>query len=419
MHSSIIRKRIALVLFAMVLIHGVVLWQEWWAIPIGFPDFSIFYTAGKIVAEGRGTQLYDDEVQESVQRSFAAQGVQKRRTILPFNHPPFEAAFFAPFTVLSFLNAYFVWLFVNLGILLVLGWTLRKHLPILRETPLWLWMLACLAFSPIFIALMQGQDSILLLLCYGMTWIALRRHRDFSAGAWLGLGLCKYHLLLPFLVVFLLQKRTKVVAGFLAVALILGVIGLAAVGWQGVLSYPRYVRSAEQTLKYGWNAEHRNTPNLRGFFVTILPGGDSRFAQGLIIATSLALLALSGYAWLAASSSNQAARQFAFALNLLMTLLVSFHAYVQDVSLLFLALLLILDALIERPAIPNWTRRALLLCSAILVCSPIYLVLILRFSYLQALTPVLLALFAAIYAAIVSLRHAHSLSTEVAISAAP
>jgi hypothetical protein len=77
---------------------------------------------------------------------------------------------------------------------------------------------ALLAVHAIVLKRMLGQDSILLLLCYGLAWVALVKKSDFAAGAWLALGLCKYHLVLPFVLRFVLERRArraKVIAGSL------------------------------------------------------------------------------------------------------------------------------------------------------------------------------------------------------------
>src|ERR1700756_3790412 len=131
MASKISRKEVVLLLGAMLAVHAIVLKQEWREIPIR-TDFSIFYTAGKIVAEHRGRQLYDYPLQESVQRSSILGGVQKSDFILPYNHLPFEALLFVPLSLLPYLPAYLVWLGINLGLLIVAGISIRRHLPLGR-----------------------------------------------------------------------------------------------------------------------------------------------------------------------------------------------------------------------------------------------------------------------------------------------
>lgn len=391
------RTTLPLLVGASLILHAALLWKEWWAIPIGFPDFCIFYTAGSILRDGRGVELYDQKLQESVQRSFAAGGIAHRGSILPYFHPPFEAVFFVPFTYLSYLSAYFVWAAINLGMLIAVGLILHKHLPALRGLPRWFWIVAGVAFTPTFIALLQGQDSILLLFCYTMSFLALRRNSEFSAGAWLSLGLVKYHLLLPFLLAFLWQKRSKVIVGFSTGALVLGLVALAGVGWQGLLSYPAYVWKSEHSNIYSWNNFHGNTTNLRGLLLSELPGGElpqnARLVQGLLIVSSLAVLGIAGWTWRKVKFFSSREGELAFALNLLAALLVSYHAFVQDMSLLLLAIPLVLNVVCSDFRFPGWKRKVLLLCAGILSCSPVYLILTLGFNELSAITWVVLVFF--------------------------
>jgi hypothetical protein len=88
------QRKLALYFVAVIVLHGYVLWQARRFIPQGLADFSIFYTAGRIVRDGNGARLYDDALQESVQHSFSPPALESRRTILPYNHPPFEAILF-------------------------------------------------------------------------------------------------------------------------------------------------------------------------------------------------------------------------------------------------------------------------------------------------------------------------------------
>jgi hypothetical protein len=60
--------------------------------------------------DGHGSRLYDDDLQESIQRSFSPLAVQKRGTILPYLHLPYEALLFAPLARFSYVTAYAIWL---------------------------------------------------------------------------------------------------------------------------------------------------------------------------------------------------------------------------------------------------------------------------------------------------------------------
>ena len=99
--------------------------------------------------------------------------------------------------------------------LLLLGIVLFLHKKVseIQSIPAWLSFLAALAFFPISYALMQGQDSIMLLALYCLAYVALRRGRDLQAGIWLGLGLFKFHLVLPFVLILFLRRRWRAVLG--------------------------------------------------------------------------------------------------------------------------------------------------------------------------------------------------------------
>src|SRR5882757_11395393 len=97
----------------MLAIHLTIAWDSIDLIGKGYPDFTIFYSSGSILTQGLGRQLYDEPTQYRVQQQFAA-GVSIRQGPLPYNHPPFEALAFVPFSFLSYPVAYCLWNLFNL-----------------------------------------------------------------------------------------------------------------------------------------------------------------------------------------------------------------------------------------------------------------------------------------------------------------
>lgn len=213
----------------MILLHVLIFRLVWSDALAGRPDFSIFYTAGLMLRRGQGTALYDNALQWQTQREFT-QGIRVRQGPLPYNHPPFEALLFLPFTYLPYLSAYALWIALNLLLLAGMPRFLHSYLPRLSEEFSWLPFLAAVGFFPIAFALMQGQDSILLLLLYALAYAALRSGKNFRAGIWLGLGLFKFHLVLPFAFILLLHRRLRTIGGFLVSGLTVGMISLSLVG---------------------------------------------------------------------------------------------------------------------------------------------------------------------------------------------
>ena len=387
------RNKLTLWLAAMLFLNMVVAWYAWPGLCVGLPDFSIFYTAGEILRAGRGYELYNDTVQEAVQRSFAPISLQKRGDFIPFNHPPFEALAFIPFARLPYLGAYFLWLAINLGLTFAILAFLRKNFLALGSIPFYLWMLAALGFFPLFYALLQGQDSVFVLFCYSMAFGAFRRGTESREGAWVGLGMCKFHLVLPFVFPLMLLRRKKFLAGFLLIAVILALLGLAAVGWRGSLGYPAYVLAGEKNQSDAWKVAVGHAANVRGIVESLFPPTERRIRLGLILIVYSMLLAGLTYAVRKAFLRSAVHPELVFALSLLAAVLLSYHTYAYDVGILFLAVLIVLEVLLSGQIFNYWSKRLLYGCIGVLFCTPLHLLLLLRYRSWELLGAVLLLFF--------------------------
>jgi hypothetical protein len=373
-----------LLLAATLLIHGFLFWKARRLIAEGYPDFTIFYSAGLIVRHGLGEHLYEGPLQYRVQRGFASE-VEIRHGPLPYNHPPFEALIFAPLTLLSYRAAYAIWNFLNLGMLSAVPLVLRPYFTILRRKWIFLWILGLFAFFPVFAALLQGQDVILLLLLESLAFSALIRESDFRSGCWLGLGGFRIHLVLPLvLVISLGWKRPRVFLGFLATCLCLGGASVAIVGWDQVLHYPVSVLHMERIVEQA--AMVCNMPNLRGLFEGWR--ASARWSDGLRAITlflSTFLLA----ALIAASRSHTERRtDLRFAIATVATVLISYHAFAHDLVLLVFPLLAVLSLWAEDEF--RWSYPLLLMPGGLLILTPLYLLLGLRLKHLNLLALILL-----------------------------
>lgn len=372
-----------LYLAAVLVIHAVVLWNISSLIGKGYPDFTIYYTAGTIVRQGMGHALYDDVTQFKVQQEFAPD-VATRLGALPFNHPPFEAVFFVPFTWFSYRTAHLLWALANLAMLAALPMLLRPYVPLLANWPAPAWTAISLGFFPIFFALLQGQDAILLLFLYSLAFVALKKGRLMSAGAWLACGLFKFHLVLPFLCLLVIQQkgvqnRMKVLYGFLAVAATLGLVSIATVGVQPMISYPHYVLGLEATMARG-AIMPSDMPNLRG--VMYLLASSNRYLDTAVLFLSGALFLVAAWKSRAAGDGRDDLR---FSLAAFATILVSYHGLGYDLCLLALPILLLVGWLGSRGRSSGWTRPATMAGLAILLFSPLQLVLLMRYNRLALL----------------------------------
>jgi hypothetical protein len=374
-----LRTWMGLYLAGVVAIHGLVFWGARDLVWKGYPDFTIYYTAGTMVRSGMAGQLYDDVAQFRVQQHFAPQ-VATRLGALPFNHPPFEALLFVPFSFLSYPIAYVLWLLANLGMLAVLPWVLRNHVPLLRQARVWVWFVAGLGFFPIFFALLQGQDAILLLFLYALAFVSLKQGRFVAAGAWLACGLFKFHLVLPFLVLLLageksFERQKKILGGFGLVGGLLALVSLTVVGMRQMTFYPRYVLGLEATMARG-AIMPSDMPNLRGMLYLIgskLPHFDT---VAVLLSAMLFLFAL----WIMRWPDDCEDRKICLAL--LVTVLVSYHGLGYDLCVLALPMLLLAGWFQSKVIHRGWARVAMIAGLAGLLFSPLQVLLLMRYNRL-------------------------------------
>src|SRR5215471_6466237 len=217
MRTPTIRNAIAVYLLAMCAVNFYTVWELRISVMQGYGDFAAFYTAGRLVQEGRSAELYDAQAQWELQQEFAA-SVATRKGPLPYVRPPFEALFFAPLASFRYSLAFLIWSLVKLGLLLTVCYMLVGK----QGQRLWepaLEAVLALGFFPIALDFLQGQDGILLLSILAVVLVLFRRGSDMFAGCILALGLFKFHLVIPLALIFLLRRQYKLLVGFAAVAL--------------------------------------------------------------------------------------------------------------------------------------------------------------------------------------------------------
>jgi hypothetical protein len=300
-------------------------------------DFMGFYTAGNILKQSLRSRLYEYGLQLSFQQRLFGRTVP----INVYDHPPFEALLFLPLAYLPYSVAHISWDLLNL---LVLAWSLYQLKPyvINLDTESRLVLAAVMAF-PLISTLREGQDAILLFCAYVMGFVALKKNKEFTAGCALGAGLFRFQFVLPFLVVFLLRKRWRLILGVTTVGAILAVVSFALVGWAGLQGYIRLLfaigkRRAFPTLVPAM-------PNVRGFVNVVL--GDrvgDWYVSSLVVLISLALLGWTVRKW-SRPAWNPTGSSFnlLFSFNVVVTIMLSYHSLIHSLLLLTLPALLLLD----------------------------------------------------------------------------
>lgn len=286
-------------------------------------DFISYYSAGVLASHGNGAWAYAASHLSAVERGVIAP-FHPRGGVLPYLYPPYFLVALAPFARLPLQMAFELWAALNLAVLLAALVALHRFLRPAAGEALFLW-LGALSFLPVLVCLLQGQVSILLLGLLTAVFFAAREKRDVTAGVLLALVLIKPPLVLPFLVLFAVRRRWKLLGAFTATACVLGGMPELLFG-AGINAH--YLQTLEVAAgwhgQFGFGAQFNDS--IAGFAQLLLPAGPAA------IATAALDLAVAG----ALISRCRANFEAAFALATVAALLVSPHVLIHDLSLLLL-----------------------------------------------------------------------------------
>jgi hypothetical protein len=337
----------------------------------GYSDFMHFYATGRLVRAGQARGIYDPQAQLKEQQKIS-EAVRARGVPVTYMHPPLEALLFAGLAGLRYYTAYWVWAGLNFIVLLGVLGMLRRELPGLGDLPLWWLVVGALAFYPVMNSFAEGQDDILALACIAAALVALRRRSEWMAGACLGLGMMRPQIGLPLVGIMAMGGQWRVAAGFAGTVAALVAVTSAVFGWTVVGSYPRYVLAAEQS-PYVAQTLTRQMPNLHGLMTAISPHGE--FAATIWL--SVAVMVWAVWVW----RRKQDEVEMAFAVAVLAALLVSYHSFAHDLSLLLLVAVVWASWLLGEwsgSALPRWSSAAINLPMLMMFVPPLGLAMALH-----------------------------------------
>ncbi len=197
-------------------------------------DFLNLYTGASLALEGNFARLHDPTLQLERERQF----VPELDALVPFVRPHFYAAILAPLAFIPFRPAFWVWLGMQ-SILLIAcwRWAFRKWGPDA--------LIFGALFLPTALGIAHGQDCVILLAIAIAAYTLAERGRWAASGAVLALGLIKFHLLLLWPIALIVQRRWRMLAGFMAAAAVEVLVSLLLGGPGGVAQYIRLLRMKE------------------------------------------------------------------------------------------------------------------------------------------------------------------------------
>jgi hypothetical protein len=352
----------------LILTNLILLWSIRDRLLGGYTDFRVFYSSALLVKQGRGDQLYNQQVQGQLQDSLFPDETSRPDT-LPFNHPAYETLLWLPLTLMSYQTGTIAWLALNGLILIGLSVYMASRLSHLRMATA---LGGLLAFAPLTFTLLLGQDSIILLAIYTFAFFNLKKGRPYSAGAILALGLFRFHLVLPFVFILLLCRHWRFVAGFCLAALV-PIIGSVYI--TGLSGSRDYINLLLYESRYNAIQQHvhipTNMPNLRGLLSLLCGNGATteRLVSPLTVVGSVGLLVLVYIIWRRRRPSLEVQTFVA----LIITTLVSYYMYAYDLALLLLPIALMSNQEFGRGT--EWRKWAFGGTILLLSATPLYIIL--------------------------------------------
>ena len=176
-------------------------------------DYPAFYGAGAIADDGRWEQLYSFEAQAAAQSGLN----ETEGSAWFFAYPPPVAVPYAPLSRLPYGVSYLIHTAIMAGFLVGAVMLARPMIPWIRGR-VTVALAAAVLFWPLFRGLTGGSNTALTMFLLVAAWRLARDHRDVLAGIVLGVLLYKPQYGMAPAGLFLLDRRPRLVAGFVAAA---------------------------------------------------------------------------------------------------------------------------------------------------------------------------------------------------------
>ena len=308
------------------------------------PDFIAYYVGGRLARIYGGAHLYDLTLQGQIQSQITS-GWPGHPGLLAFVNPPFLALLMQPLSYLTYKQAYIVWLPVTIAFTLG-AVALAVRAGGLHGGQAWRVALMTSAAMPLFVGVLQGQSTSIVMFGLAGGYYLTRRQRGLLAGGAYSLVLLKPHLVLLLPVYLLARRQWGVLAGLCLGAAVL--ILIPALVW-GPAIWPQYARLVlpqAAGIRQNWRAGTEIGYTLLGL-VSFL--GSWKWAAWSVLALGGALAV-----W-----KLRAGPALDFALMLAVSFLLAPHANFHDASPLVVGTVLVAARVLLSPR-RRWHDEAIL-----------------------------------------------------------
>jgi hypothetical protein len=325
-------------------------------------DFSAYYTGWAMVRDGKGSQIYNFDLESQYQRNILG-GRSFAEGLLPFNNPPHVALVFVPLSYLSLQQAYMAWTLIQAGLFIYLSWILYKLAKNWSPGERGMLLITAAALPSMLINYLLGAYSLLMLICLLQFTDCLRRNRPIKVGCWFMIGMLKPQVLVLPGVVLLAARRWRALFFSLLGIFTLFLLSSLVLGWN---TWPDFLHQLQAVTnffgKYG--IDPRDMYNFRGTLALLLGIEHANLINGLSILALFGCVMITIGLWKEAWQPDHPDFKLRMALTLSIGSLFNLHANPQDGLLLIAPATLFYDYLQSQ----GLSRQA---CATFLTLCPI------------------------------------------------
>ncbi len=307
-------------------------------------DFPNYYMGAKLLRENK-QNLYDLQVQADYYRDITGIDINKYHEytenkyvglitefFLPFRALPPLAFLMLPLSYLSYSNAFWTFWLINFGTLLIASYLLTYKTHTTKQKIVT--FVGLLAYEATFIALGQGQPTILLMLVTVVVYRLIKGERLFYAGLVSGLYLLKTHYIVitPFIWIITKLDRRYLV-GLLISMIGFFIFSLVLVGPDVLVKYPEFIVYTENTEYFSPPTRLASIQS----YLTNLAGLNTTTSP--IIFVSMILYALTG--GILYKQTKKYSLEYLFSMAVLFGILFSLHVFGQDLLIIYVSIALL------------------------------------------------------------------------------
>lgn len=298
-------------------------------------DFIAFYAGGRVAQQYGFGQAYNIPLQKQIQEEQVGFELANRQVLL-YNHLPHLLPVLWLVMNDNYIASLITWALCLLGCYVLSLRLAFKLLPgaLTNATSKTAYWGGGLLFFPVFISLLQGQDTAFLFLGVTLWLIGLAANRPWLAGLGLGLTAIRPHMALLLTIPFAFRQQ-RIFLWAAGVAGLLTLFSLWLIGWQGVQEFINILLISAGGEWFGMN--EKDMFNLIGVFFRVFPQADPGVLRS--IAWGMYVLSIGGlsFAW----KKSPAVDDRLTGVAILLALLASPHLHYHDLALLWFPLMFV------------------------------------------------------------------------------